>query len=1542
MKNSFNSELRVLRRRLACVNQPTLDSSADVELRGCATALWPPIIADTAIRFCYLQVAQMQLPRKAHRNSRRSQRRLNHTASSLAIELLESRLPLAGDLVISEFMASNTAGLEDEDGDASDWIEIHNRTPEPVSLWQWALTDDADDLASWRFPDVEIPPDGHLVVFASGKDRAEGGRELHTDFRLDAQGEFLALVHPDGVTIEAQLEPAFPPQTNDVSYGLAESETTPTTLLAPNANVVAIVPTEEFDAQFGESWKSVSFEPADWEAGSGGIGYERASGYETLIGLDVGDMMYGNSESIYARWEFDVAEPSRIASLLLHMRYDDGFAAYLNGTLIAERNAPDDLTWNSGATALHSDVEAREFEAIDVSQYVSAMSAGRNVLAIQGLNAGAASNDFLISPQITAVERTDVDARSFKYFETATPGFANFGDAFDELLPQPAFSLPSGVYDSATTVTLRSLTPGATLIYTLDGSAPTMANGRQITPSGEGAFVETTLDIAMTTSVRAATIKDSAISSQPASASYVILSYVFEQPANPAGFGASWAGFSADYGMDRDVIDATLPGYDLRTALTSLPSLVVATPIEDLFGATGIYANSAVRNVERHASIELVYPDGTPGFFSDAGLQMHGNSSRDHNFTPKHPIRVLFKSEHGASKLRHQVFPDSPVTRFDELLLRAASTDSWPVVDGNYVLGVQRWAARHATYMRDQYMRDTQLAMGQPSGHGIYVHLYLDGLYWGVYNLAERPGDSFNAETFGGSKAEYDVIKDFAELESGNMAAWNQLMALANAGLASEAAYQLIQGNNPDGAKHATAEKLLDIENLIDYMILHVYSGAEDWPHHNWWAARRRGPDSEGFRFFVWDQEISNDSLVRTHTLFQTRFEDPVDAPSPAFLYGKLLANPTFRQKFADRVQELCFNGGPLTPEANYARWLARQNELDHAIVAESARWGDSKRTVPYKREVEWLAEMKFMRDVYWPGIESIALERFRRRGLFPAVLAPEVFVDGEARIEGPVRVGAEVELRDENAPAGVVYFTLDGADPWMPNTTIESRTWVTRDTAATYLVPAGPAEESQWFRPEFQDFGWTAGAAAIGYERASGYEEEILTDVSADMFNIRQSVYIRVPFSLDSVPTFDTLTLRMKYDDGFVAYLNGERVAERNQPAELHWNSGAVAQHADAQALQFEELDLSAHRHLLRTGENVLAIHGLNAGAGSNDFLIVPELVAKNTSGDVASGANVYSSPLILDRDSTIRARVKRATEWSSLIEATFTLPSALRISELMFHPPDAPAESPYATEDFEYVELVNTGPGALSLIGYRFMEGIDFQFSDNAAALAPGERLTLVKSLAAFTSRYGQGWNVDGPYEGQLSNSGERLRLIDSQGTTVHDFVFGDDWITAADGEGRSLVLKDLSLSPETWSDPESWAASRLQLGSPGMPEIRLLGDANADGRVDLMDLNLVRNQFGLFGWGDADDDRDIDLEDLNLVRNYFGAHGLPLEATSADAPIDAASSVTTLVAEVDSRRIAALVKHREEIEPPQDALLSDELLSSYALRRRRRGHW
>ncbi len=123
-------------------------------------------------------------------------------------------------VIISEFLAVNDKGLEDVDGERSDWIELHNSGDATIDLAGWALTDDATALGKWMFPSVKIEAGGYLLVFASGKNRVKPDGELHANFKLGAGGEYLGFVRPDGRTVAHHFAMKYPKQRDDVSYGV--------------------------------------------------------------------------------------------------------------------------------------------------------------------------------------------------------------------------------------------------------------------------------------------------------------------------------------------------------------------------------------------------------------------------------------------------------------------------------------------------------------------------------------------------------------------------------------------------------------------------------------------------------------------------------------------------------------------------------------------------------------------------------------------------------------------------------------------------------------------------------------------------------------------------------------------------------------------------------------------------------------------------------------------------------------------------------------------------------------------------------------------------------------------------------------------------------------------------------------------------------------------------------------------------------------------------------------------------------------------------
>lgn len=166
-------------------------------------------------------------------------------------------------------------------------------------------------------------------------------------------------------------------------------------------------------------------------------------------------------------------------------------------------------------------------------------------------------------------------------------------------------------------------------------------------------------------------------------------------------------------------------------------------------------------------------------------------------------------------------------------------------------------------------------------------------------------------------------------------------------------------------------------------------------------------------------------------------------------------------------------------------------------------------------------------------------------------------------------------------------------------------------------LVPSNASLEATWAGVGFDDSGWSAAVTGIGYDENNDYLPLFGAggNLGNQMNGQNTSVYVRIPFQVTDAATVERLTLRMKYDDGFVAFLNGQRVADANPPAALAWNSEASANNPDGNATSFEDFNLDAFVALLQEGENLLAIQGLNDGINSSDMLVIPELLAGRVS---------------------------------------------------------------------------------------------------------------------------------------------------------------------------------------------------------------------------------------------------------------------------------------------------------------------------------------
>ncbi|RMD82824.1 MAG: hypothetical protein D6815_08175, partial [Candidatus Dadabacteria bacterium] len=606
-------------------------------------------------------------------------------------------------------------------------------------------------------------------------------------------------------------------------------------------------------------------------------------------------------------------------------------------------------------------------------------------------------------------QRSDVsyglasDLTTERCFAIPTPGAPNDESAGCGFIEPLVFDPPRGFYEEPFELQITTATPGVTIRFTTDGSQPTPEHGQIYTGP---------IPIVTTTAVRAIAYGPDLLPLEPVTHTYLFLRDVIRQNGQnlPPEYPPKWTGgVGADYDMDQRVVDDPAYAGEIIEDLKSIPTMSIVTDVANLFDPQkGIYTHISGRGVawERPVSVEFFGRKDGREFQVNCGLRIQGSRSRTRHLR-KHNLRLLFKGIYGPTKLEFPLFPDSDVERFDTIVLTAGHGNSW---SGGF---------ERALYLRDTWAKDTQLEMGQVAPHSTYVHLYLNGLYWGLYRPTERPTGSFLAEHYGGDKEEWDVIHS-GKVSGGDKEAWNTMLELARGDL-----------SNP--AQYAALLEYLDEDNLIDYFIVNLYGANDDWDYHNYYAGRRRLPGA-GFKFFSWDAENILKNVKGNRS--SVHFYD-----SPSVVYDALRRkSEEFRVRFGDHVHRHLFNGGALTPERALARLLERAAEIEGAIVGESARWGDNRgRLVPFTRDVEWLRELTWQRLVFFPRRREIFIEQLQDKGLYPKVVAPTFSQHG-----GNFAPGFELSIE---APDGIVYYTLDGTDPRLPGGAISP-------SAEAYVAP--------------------------------------------------------------------------------------------------------------------------------------------------------------------------------------------------------------------------------------------------------------------------------------------------------------------------------------------------------------------------------------------------------------------------------------------------------------------------------------------------------
>ncbi len=808
-------------------------------------------------------------------------------------------------------------------------------------------------------------------------------------------------------------------------------------------------------------WNQPEYDYSAWETKPSPFWYGDGSG-----GTNLNDMP-GSYSSIYLISEFTAVNLDLLKEIKFLVDYDDGFVIWINGATALKQNVPETVSNSSLALGNH---ESGTPVSITVDAATVSLIEGVNTLAIQVLNATLSSSDLHFNLSIIAQPQ----------LPEPDPSIGSVG-----------FDVASGFYNAPFNLTLSSPDPTAKIIYTLDGSNP-KTSSTSFT-SGSTTIIEINPESNVGRPLTPGVIVRASIQKEGFAPSISrTRSYIFSDPLKTQSYpGAPWPandvnGQRIDLGMDSEVVNDSRYSSQIDAAFLDIPSMSLVTDIGNLFDPSyGIYVNaeSPGEEWERDCSLELIDPDGV-GFQVNAGVRIRGGASRG-GWNPKHAFRLFFREEYGDAKLVYPLFGDEGTDTYDKIDLRTEQNYSWSK-DGPP-------ASDYNTFVRDIYSRQMQGVMGQPYSRSSYCHLFLNGIYWGLFMTEERPEARFAESYLGGNQDDYDVVKVTTHAwpyyniaTDGNMDAWNEIWLMSKNGFVSNADYFKLEGKDAEGNHIRGSNVLVDIDNLIDYMAMIFYTGSFDGPAsawygedmpNNYYAIYNREYKGTGFVFIGHDQEQSMmvDPLYVGDGLYENRVTIPdmsvagVKQFHPQWLHHKLTSNAEYRLRFADRTSKMFINDGLFTPQTAEKLFNEFAAKIEKAIICESARWGDAN-TYPAKtKDDSWIPAIEDLNNRFFPYRTDIVVDQLKTAKLYTALKAP-VIANGTEVISDELKYFsglASFQLKNLNS-SGEICYTLNGEDPRITGgekstAAISSQYSFSFDVSETTVVNARIKNGSEW-----------------------------------------------------------------------------------------------------------------------------------------------------------------------------------------------------------------------------------------------------------------------------------------------------------------------------------------------------------------------------------------------------------------------------------------------------------------------------------------------
>lgn len=745
----------------------------------------------------------------------------------------------SAQVTISEICPSNIDVILDEDGDSSDWIELYNSGLTAVDLAGWHLSDDADEGFKWRLPNVSLAPDGRLIIWASGKGQDPG--QAVQFFPHVAQGSI-------GTYFPGSVEPP-------------------------------------------STWRDINFDDSAWSEGPSGYGYG-----------DNDDATQVQANVIYVRHEFKLTGKAlrHLATLSLHVDFDDGYVAHLNGVEVSRQNLfgiPGTVV--SSTTFASAEHEAELYRGIDLQRQdltpqKSLLRVGTNVLALQVHNISSTSSDLSLSAFLTSTSRSGVgrapDPRiNFKTNESAKPDHTNFnlsaaGETltlrsssgqiedsivFPQVFANTSFGRSDSVGAGAGDLHFLVPTPGT----------PNLSEGRPgyapaVTASPDGMMSATSVSVSLSTDPSTLQVRYTTDSSDPSDQStpyaLPILTTAGSTVLRARAFQAGlWPG---PISTNTYLVNAAPQG--------DLPVFSLVTDPENLWNNdTGIYvlgpnAGSPPwydganfwNNWERPLHAEFFEKDGVRELSMDLGTKIHGAYSRTH---PQKSMRLIARGGYGEGSIDYPFFDDVENDEYKVLILRNAGNDFY-----------YGWCRDAIVHLASRDLGVDYLAY-RPA------IVYLNGVYWGYMGLRERNDADYLAYRHDIDPDKIDLLEFGGNPVQGSSEHYEQMMDY------------LRNHDMSDDQEFAVVASMMDTDNYAKYAAIQIWCNNTDWPQNNikFWRAHEPGAK---WRWLLYDTDFGLGLWGGPYTTNSlTRLFDPNGGNDWAReLFLGLMDNQEFKEEF--------------------------------------------------------------------------------------------------------------------------------------------------------------------------------------------------------------------------------------------------------------------------------------------------------------------------------------------------------------------------------------------------------------------------------------------------------------------------------------------------------------------------------------------------------------------------------------------------------------------------------------------------------------------